>query len=201
MNKMAFPDAWEEQYFISVTKASGSEIQFGPIVDPTTLDFGIPEYPGEGLPNAAGGRIWKQSPQGDIEVTFDIYGIELDATTGVGLFQQFDGGTVVSSDPLASDNAWLASVDKTRDRFRVAVLFTNDPAAATAGGATAASTDSFRVFANNLRITSLKPTFSDGVWKQTVTFKGPVMTKAGTTRNYQFQSGDQTALAALASFT
>ena len=30
-----------------------------------TIDISEPDYPGESIPNIAGGRIWKQSPQED----------------------------------------------------------------------------------------------------------------------------------------
>ena len=197
---MAFPDMWDEVFLMSVELAAGTEIQMATIIDPTSLEFGPGDYPSESKPNAAGGRLWSQNPEEDGEITFDIWGIELDITSGVGLFQQFIGGAADASEPLTSDIAWPAGVNRVRDLYRIAILFTNDPAATTAAGATAASTDSFRFYANDCRFIGLKPSFSDGQLKQTATFKFKPFSKAGTAKNYAFQSGDQTALVALANY-
>jgi len=202
---MAFPQSWDELFLISITRAGGSEIQFAAIVDPTSWDVNEGDNPWESIPNAAGGRIGKQSPQEDGEISFDIIPLELDTASGVGLFQQFvgvsGGGAYDTSEPLAVDSSWPAGVNRVRDRFRIATLWTNDPAATTAAGATASSTDSLRFYADDCRFVSQKSNFSDGQLKTTVTFKYPAMNKAGTTLNGIWQSGDNTALSALGSFT
>ncbi len=131
---MAFPDMWDEVFLMSVELAAGTEIQMATIIDPTSLEFGPGDYPSESKPNAAGGRLWSQNPEEDGEITFDIWGIELDITSGVGLFQQFIGGAADASEPLTSDIAWPAGVNRVRDLYRIAILFTNDPAATTAAG-------------------------------------------------------------------
>ena len=100
---MAFPDMWDEVFLMSVEKTGGTEIQMAAIIDPTSLEFPPGDYPSESMPNAAGGRLWSQKPEEDGEITFDIWGIELDTTSGVGLFQQFIGGTWTTSEPLTSD--------------------------------------------------------------------------------------------------
>ncbi len=197
---MAFPDMWDEVFLMSVELAGGTEIQMAAIVDPTSLEFPPGDYPSESKPNAAGGRLWSQNPEEDGEINFDIWGIELDTTSGVGLFQQFIGGAQDASEPLTSDIAFPAGVARTRELYRIAILFTNDPAATTAAGATAASTDSFRFYAEDCRFIGLKPSFSDGQLKQTAQFKFKPFNKAGTAKNYAFQSGDQTALVALSNY-
>lgn len=202
---MAFPDMWSEVFLLSLERASGTDIQLASVIDPNSLEINTPDYPGESIPNAAGGRNWKQGVQEDVEVSFELYGVDLDAATASnvtgGLFQQMEGvsgaGAYDSSEPLITDLSWPAGVERTRDRFRIAVLFTNDPAVTTAAGATATSTDALRFFCSNLRIISLKASFSDGVLKQSVTLKGPAYNKAGTTKNYGWESGDNTALVAL----
>ena len=197
---MAFPDTWDEVFMLSIEKSGGSPIQFAAIVDPTSLEITEGEYNSESMPNAAGGRIWKQDPQADGEITFDIVPIELDATTGIGLFQQYIGGTADSTEPLESDTSFPAGVNRVRDLFRIAVLWTNDPAAAAAEAATATSTDSLRFWAADCRFQNQESSNSDGNLKATVTFKFKPFNKAGTTKNYAWQSGDQTALAALAAY-
>ena len=196
---MAFPTAWTETALVSISKLSGTDIEFAAIT--STVEINEGDYPGESVATIAGGRVWKQSPQEDGEITMDIYPIELDSTTGVGLFQQFAGGTYDTSEPLASDSSWLAGVSRIRDSFRVAVLWTNDTAATTGFGATAASTDGLRFYATDCRITSHKASFSDNLLKATVTFKFPAFNKAGTTKIGVWQSGDNTALVTLGSYT
>jgi len=196
---MAFPDSWGKQFLLSVTKKGGSEIQLGSVVDPTSLEINLGDVPGESMVNAGGGRIWKQDPEEDGEISFDMIGtVELDSTTAAGgLFQAFVGGTWDTTEPLESDTAWPASDDRTRDKFMVCVLQTNDTAALTAGGTTAASTDSKRFFAKACRLVSHKESWSDGTNKVSVTFKFAPYIKAGTTKTYAYQSGDTTALVAL----
>jgi len=196
---MAFPDAWEEVALISISKIAGSDIEFAAITE--TIDISEGDYPGESIMNMAGGRLWKQSPKEDGEITLEIYPLELSAATGVGLFQQWIGGSVDSSEPLATDVTWDAGVERTRDKFRVAILWTNDPAAATGAGSTASSTEAIRFFATDCRITSHKAAYTDGILKVTATFKFPAYNKAGSTSIGAWQSGDATALASLGSYT
>ena len=195
---MAFGDAWEETCFVSIQKLSGSEIQYMSITD--SIDINEGDVPGEGMPTVAGGRIWKQSPQEDGEITLDIYPIELDTTSGVGLFQQYTGGTWDTDEPLATDVAWPAGVDRSRDQFRVIILWTNDPATTTANGTTAGATDSLRFASMGCRMTSHKVSFTDGVVKATVTFKWPAFNKDGTVKMSRWDSGDQTAVVALSTY-
>ena len=196
---MVFPDAHQEVALVAISLAGGSDIQFAAITD--TIDINQGDYPGEGIPTMAGGRIWKQSPQEDGEVTLEIYPIELDTTSGVGLFQQYNGGTIDTAEPLATDNTFPPGVSRIRDRFRIAILWTNDPAATTAEGSTAANTESLRYFATDCRITSHNADYTDDILKITVTFKFPALNKAGTVKNSNWQSGDDTALVALGSYT
>ena len=199
-----FPQAWEEVALVTIQKLAGTAYEFHALTE--TIDIGEPDYPGESVPNVAGGRIWKQSPQEDGEVTLEIYPTNLDtATSGNGLFQQFTGGTWDTSQPLATDIAFDAGVmdaDRTRDKFMIAIMWTNDTAQAAANDATTtADAVALRFYAKECRITSHKSSFTDGVLKTTVTFKFPAMNRAGTTKTHAWEStndGDgATALPAL----
>ena len=194
---MAFQDAWNETAFVSIQKLAGSEVQFAAITD--SVDISEGDWSGEGLPTLAGGRIWKQTPKEDGEITLELYPVELDTVTGVGLFQQFTGGTFDTSEPLASDVAFTAA-DRVRDQFRVVVLWTNDAAATAANGATSASTDSLRFAAMGCRLVSHKASYTDGTLKVTATFKYPAFNKAGAVKMDRWDSGDQTALAAISTY-
>jgi len=205
---MAFPDAWEETAIITIIRYDATtpiKLQANAITE--TIDISEPDYPGESIPNLAGGRVWKQSPQEDGEITLEIYPISLDIDTDTtpdlnnGLFQFFTGDTIdttTPSQPMASDTSWAAGVDRTRSRFCVSILWTNDTTPPTdATAATAASTDSLRFTAIGCRMVSHKSSFTDGILKTTATFKFPAMNQDGTVKMCRWDSGSQTALGAL----
>lgn len=194
---MSFPDAWTETALVSIQKLSGSEVQFAAITD--TVDISEGDWAGEGIPTLAGGRLWKQNPKEDGEITLELYPIELDTTTGVGLFQQFTGGTWDTDEPEATDVAFTTA-DRVRDQFRVVILWTNDGATTTANATTSASTDSLRFAAMGCRLTSHKASYTDGQLKITATFKYPAFDKTGTVKMDRWDSGDQTAVAALSTY-
>ncbi len=206
---MAFPDAWEEVALVSVELlGSSTEVQF--MATTETIDISEPDYPGEGIATTSGGRIWKQSPQEDGEITLELYPIELDTTSGVGLFQQFVGsdpdsaGTYDTSEPLTtaghSGYSYNAGVMFPREKFRVCILWTNDPAETIANADTAANTEALKFTAMGCRIVSHKTSFADGIVKTTATFKFPAMNKAGTLKMFRWDSGDDTALVALTAY-
>jgi hypothetical protein len=210
---MAFQDAWDEVFLLSIEKSGGSAVQFAAIIDPASFEVSEGEYPSESMPNAAGGRIWKQDPQADGEISFDIIPIELDTTSGVGLFQQYVGPNPAdaafdTSNPLetggtegATEYAYIAGVSRVRDLFRVVVLWTNDVAATTAEGAVASGKEALRFFASDCRFVNQEHSFSDGILKTTVTFKFKPFNKAGTAKLAGWQSCDSSAaLVALDSY-
>lgn len=190
---MAFPEAWTEFALITIEKAGGSAgFEFMAVTE--TIDISEGDYPWESIPTISGGRISKQSPKEDGEITLELYPVQVAVEDDGGLFQWWVGGTIDASEPLVSDISENAGVDRTRDRFRVSVLWTNDGAVTAADGTTASSTDALRFVAQNCRITSHKAEFTDGILKITATFKFPALTKTGTVRNFSWESGDQTPL-------
>lgn len=201
---MAQPDAWQDVAIVTICKLNqaGTSVNTEANAMTETIDISEGDYPGEGIPTTAGGRKWKQSPQEDGEITLEFYPVELDTgTDNVGLFEQWMGGTYTSSEPRTSDTSWAAGVDRTRDRFAVCVLWTNDNSGGTeptsATDATAASTDALRFCALSCRLISHKAAYTDGMLKVTATFKYPAMDDTGTIKCSRWESGDATALVAL----
>ena len=125
-----FPEAWEEVALVTLQKASGTAYLFAAVTE--TIDISEPDYPGESIPNIAGGRIWKQSAQEDGEVTLEIYPQNLDTTAGKGLFQEFVGGTWDTGGALITDIAWAAGIDRARDKFMIVIMWTDDTTITTA---------------------------------------------------------------------
>ncbi len=209
---MAFPETWGPYFLFSLTRrgsSAQSEVQFASMIDPTSLKVEPGDRPVSLVTNAAGGGVYSQEPEEMLEISFDIIsGNELDSASAAGLFQQFVGVSGTSdpnaydtSEPLATDTAWLASVSRNMDRFRLAFLWTNDVAATTAAGTTAASTDSKRFYGVNCLFKSMKMDHSDNRPKYTCTFILKPYSKPGTRKNYGWESGDQTALVAFGSAT
>ncbi len=209
---MAFPDAWEEVALISVTRFGSSAAiraaaQFAAITE--TIDISEPDYPGESIPTTAGGRVWKQSPQEDGEITLEIYPIQAsagDAENNLGLFQQFVGTAADvaydTAEPIATNLSLAAGISRERSRFRVTILWTNDTTPpTTAEAAVASGKEGLRFSAMLCRIISHKTSFTDGIVKTTVTFKFPAMNKTGSVIAFRWDSCDATAaMAALGDY-
>jgi hypothetical protein len=189
------PDAWEEVCIISIQKKGGTAYQFAPIAF-DSIGIAEPDYPFESIPNLAGGRIPKQSPQEDGEITLKMKPVGLDTTAAQGLFQEFAGGTWDTADPFATDTSWAAGVSRVRDRFMVGIIWTDDENISSAFTGATASTNkvALRFIAKECRIVSHKAemTPEDGLVVD-VTFKFPAMSKDGTTRNYYWESTTNTA--------
>ncbi len=202
-----FPDAWEEVAKVAIIKLAGTAYGFDAITE--TIDISEPDYPGEGIPTTAGGRVWKQSPQEDGEITLEIYSTSADTTqtAGGGLFQHFAGGTWDASGVLATDISWTAGVDRTRDRFMVVIMWTDDATIDTVAeildptAATGTDKVGLRFYAKECRIISHKSAFTDGVLKTTVTFKFPAMNQAGTTKTHGWESADNIGTTPMSALT
>jgi len=195
-----FPQAWEETAIMTIQKLAGTAYEFAVIIDEIDLPEG--DYPGESIPTASGGRIWKQSPKEDGELSFTVYGFGLDTTAAQGLMQEFNGGTWDTSVPMSTDTSWVAGVQRTRDRFMVALMWTDDAAQTGANDVTStADATALRFYAKECRIITHKASFTDKILKMSVTFKYPAMNYAGTTACCAWEStndGDSTtALPAL----
>lgn len=121
-----------------------------------------------------------------------------------GLFQHFAGGTHDEDEPLASDVSWAAGIDRTRDIFRVAIMWTDDTAVTSATDATATNNKvATRFVAMGCRMTSHKAAFTDGILKVTATFKYPAMSRDGTVKMSRWEStndGDTTPIPLLVKY-
>ena len=107
-----------------------------------------------------------------------------------------------ASEPLATDVTSGAGIDRSRDRFIVAILWSTDTAIKSAMDATT-DTDktATRFYAKECRITSHKSAFTDGILKVTATFKYPAYSKDGTTKNDAWESTDDTDTSSLPALT
>lgn len=189
-----FPEGWEEVALVTIQRKGGTAYEFMAMTE--TIDIAQGDYPGESMPTLSGGRIWKQSAEEDGEITLEVYPTDISVADNTGLFQQFAGrasdGTYDTAQPLASNTTFIASafdLRKQRDKFIVAIMWTDDVAVAAATAATTtADAVALRFYAKEARVTSHKAEFTDGILKVTVTFKYPAMNKAGTTKSWAWES-------------
>ncbi len=171
MTAAAVDDAWMEACLIAVSIQGGSDIQFA--AETETVDFDIGEKDIEGVPLVNGGRVTKWTPEGDSSITFEAYPLQAGTdtgTTGLGFYDLMH--SVDSSVPIRIVN------DRNRDKYRVLVLWTNDPTPTTAQATTANTFSALRIGMADGHFTSVKPSFTDGILKWTVIFKVAAFDKA-----------------------
>ena len=172
MAAIATDDAWMEECLIAISIIGGSDLQFAAVTE--TVNFDIGEKDTEGVPLVNGGRVTKWKPEGDSTITFEAYPLEAGTDTGSSGKGFFDlMHTVDSSIPIRVVN------DRNRDKYRVLVLWTNDPTPTTAQAATADTFSAFRVGMADGHFTSVKPSFTEGDLKFTVMYKVAAFDKSG----------------------
>ena len=172
MTAAAVDDAWMETCLIAISIQGGSDIQFASVTE--TIDFDIGEKDIEGVALVNGGRITKFTPEGDSSITFEAYPLQAGTDTGaVGLGFYDLMHSVDASVPIRVTN------DRDRDKYRVLVMWTNDPTPTTAHAVTNANYSAFRIGMADGHFTSVKPSFTDGVLKFTVTYKCAAFDKSG----------------------
>ena len=165
-------DAWMETCLVAISIIDGSNLQFAALTE--TIDFDIGEKDIEGIPLVNGGRVTKWNPEGDSSITFEAYPLQAgtdSGTTGLGFFDLMH--SVDSAVPIRITN------DRNRDKYRVLVLWTNDPTPTTAQASTADTFSALRIGMADGHFTSVKPSFTDGILKFTVTYKCAAFDKSG----------------------
>jgi len=185
---MTQPDTWSETALLSISKASGTEVEFYTITETVDIDMGGKDF--DVIASLAGGRLVKFNPEEPTTITIEAYPVEAGTaagTAGKGFFDLLWGG--ISSDatqPLS------LSASRTREAHRLTLLWTDDTTVTTATSSINIGQSGLRIQAKNGYCTSVKPSFTDKVLKYTVTYKFPPYDKDGTA-NISVQSTDGTA--------
>jgi len=173
MTAVATDDAWMEECLIAISKVGGSDIQFAGLTETVDMDLGEKDIEGVALCN--GGRVTKWSAETDATITLEAYPLEAGTdtgTTGKGFFDLMH--SVDSVVPIRIIN------DRNRDKYRILILWTNDPTPTTAQAATAENYSALRVGLADGHFTSVKPSFTDGILKFTITYKCAAFDKSGS---------------------
>ena len=182
---MTAPDSWAETGYVAITKQGGSDVEFRTITETVDIDIGDKDF--DVIATLAGGRLVKFTPQEPTTITLEAYPVEAgtdSGSVGKGFFDLMNSGD--STQPLS------ISLDRTRNKYRIVCLWTDDTSVTTATSGISANQTGLRIIAKNGYFTSIKPSFTDGILKFTVTFKCPPFDKDGNP-NVTIESTDGTA--------
>lgn len=170
------PDAYSETALVSIAAQGGTDVKFASITE--TVDIDIGEKGFDVISTLAGGRLVKFTPAEPTTITLEAYPIDAategftTATTGAGFFDLMN--TYDTGEPLA------ITEDRNRNKMRICVLWTDKSSETDATAQIVTPTNSgLRVVASDGYFTSVKPSFTDGVLKFTVTYKVPPYDKDG----------------------
>ena len=168
-------DSWQRHALITVDDGS-TAVNMHSITETIELDIGEREYDQINLLNL--GQIAKHGPVGITTVTFEGYNLQA-GTDGAGTATSFwdlfaDKPDMDSGDPL------LNTITNTVTRYRIAILWTND-GTCTAGTTAVTSGATYagkRFMLADCTCVSCKDSFTDGVLKSTLVFKGTTFDSA-----------------------
>ncbi len=193
--------AWSETALITISKYANSgtpsDLELAALTETIDIDLGDKDI--DQIVNLKGGRLVKKTPQALTTITFEGYPVEVgpsveetDASeTLKGISQLFSGGTWNTTQPITTE------ASRTRDLFRIAILWTDDANATSAAGSTSATSHAYRIVFAHAYMTSMKPSFTDGILKFTFSFKVPAFNKNGVAQIREESSDGTVSLPAL----
>ena len=186
-------ETWSEKAKVSICVEGETDVQFEALTETIDVDIGDKDI--DQIVTTKGGRLVKYTPQEITTITLEAYPLEAGTatgTTGEGFFDLMNSQD--ATQPLS------ISVDHNRDRYRMAILWTNDTTNTSASTAVAAASLGLRIVGCGF-FTSVKPSFTDGVLKFTVLMKCPPFKKDGTANVNVGSCNTATAMDSLSSFT
>ena len=171
---MALKDrVWSELALVSVAEEAGSDVSYAALTSSIRITEG-----GKTLDQVAfldGSRGVLRRPAGPIEITFEGYPLDADASGGTGVIQHYDSETTRdTTDPFK------ASSTTQRDRYRVAIMWTDDATATSAVGSHVAATNAIRYVLANAYMTSHDWEFTGDGLKITFAFWAPAVNGSKT---------------------
>ena len=174
---MSAPDTWSEVALIAIAASGGTEVAYQAITE--TVDIYIGDKDFDVINTLAGGRLIKFTPQEPTSITLEAYPVEAGtvglatAATGTGFFD------LVTTVDNTATNGLIYPVDRQRTKYRIAIMWTDASNITAAGQVVAPTNYALRVVAADGYFTSVKPSFTDGLLKFTVTYKVPAFDKSG----------------------
>lgn len=197
LNAEGSDDAWQRQAIIEVDDGT-SAILLHTMTETIDIDMGERDLDKIDLLNL--GQIPKHGAVGITTVTFEGYPLQAGSASasehGTGFFDIFASKPVVdSSGELDID------MSNTLTRYRVAILWSDDADTVYGDEAIDSEDRAIRFVIADCFCTSCKTTFTDGVMKQTLVFKGVAFDKNAVTRIKMESCTASETLTALGTYT
>jgi len=192
--------AFSELALVAIAAQAGTDVKFAAITE--TIDIDIGEKGFDVVSTLNGSQMVKHTPQEPTTVTLEAYPVDAategftTATTGAGFFDLMN--TYDSSQPL------VIAADTNKNKHRIAIMWTDKETETDATAEIVTPTNqALRFVAADGYFTSVKPSFTDGILKFTITYKVPALDEnASGNIKIESVSGTTTAtLTALASYT
>lgn len=173
---------WSEKAKVSIQAFStGYNLRFGAMTSDISITEGDKEF--DQIVTLSGARLVKFNPQGPIEITMTMFPI--DVVTGGKADKSFSWAIHPFFDDTSSN--WDSSVLNTtskistnREKFRVALLWTNDGANTDAYSTTATGTFGIRYVLANAYLVSCNTDFTGDGLKVTAKFKATPFDSIGS---------------------
>ena len=190
-------DLWTEKALVSIAAQGGTDITFQSLTETIDIDPGEKDI--EQIVLTSGGRLVKFVPEGLTTVTIEAYPKEVGskdisaATAGAGFFDLMQ----------AEDTTQPLRITSTtqRDKYRLVICWTEDTTVTNAVSAATGANKQKRFIFSDGYFTAVKPSFTDGNLKYTITFKVPPRDESNVANIY-FESTDGSAsLTVLQSYT
>jgi len=186
-------DTFSEKTLLSIQKLDGTAMSFETIIE--SIDSSGGEKGFDSIATIGGGRLKKFNPQEDIEVTLEGYAVEAgtdSGATGVGFYDLMHSQDTTQPQSI--------SVDSDRDEYMVCMMATDNSSQSNAISVTTSTDLAERWTYKNGHFTNVVASFTDKVWKFTVSYKCPPFNKAGTS-NVTYESTDGEASKVLPAVT
>lgn len=189
-------DAWSEMALVTINPSGKGDILFQTLTETIDMDVGAKGV--DYIPLISGGRVAKLTPQEDITVTMELYPLQAGTTTwpnaaattaALGVFDLLDGEAGQSG-----------GCDHTRLQIRLTVMWTNNATANNATAVTIIGDTAMRLSFADGYLDSVKPSFTDGILKYTITAKFPAYNKANLPCMY-WESTTSTVMTVFGNYT
>ncbi len=197
-------NVWGETFLASLAireSSASTDATFEGITSFDTVDIDLGEKDFEDIVLASGGRLQKMTPETVHTVTFEAWPLEvgsgdLSAATSITGFLDLLSGTEDTAQGYRLLNT------TTRNRVRLALLWTDDSTVTNANAGLDNTTKAKRLVWADGWITAVKPTLTDGgSLKVTVTFKCSPFDSGGTSNVLMESVAGSGTITALASYT
>ena len=189
-------DAWQRNAFIEVTDGT-TAVDIQALTETIDIDTGERELDKIDLVNL--GQIPKHGSMGITTVTFECYSQQAGTASAGAATGVFD---IFASKPAVDASGELdVDMSNTLTRYRVAILWCDDSTVDEGSDGVAEGSKGKRFVMADCFCTSCKTSFTDGIMKETLTFKGTAFDKNAAPNIKEESCTTSETLTALGTYT